>query len=177
MKTPNKIVYTGLQIIAWIIFVGLCIEAGAIITNLVISLWKPTLVSKLYEHIDLSTYYVKAKPIYFGIYSYLIFISVLKAYLFYVVIQLVTKLDLENPFNEYVSNKIRTISGLTFSIGILSYIMKNIVDSVMRYGTISGLEKYWVDSTAFIIMSAILFILAYIFHKGLALQTENELTV
>jgi len=39
------------------------------------------------------------------------------------------------------------------------------------------LNKFWVDYQAFIMMSAVIYIIALIFKKGIELQNENDLTV
>ena len=54
MSETNKFVFIALQLIAWIIFVGLCIEAGALLVNFIYSLFKPEIVHNLYQKLDLS---------------------------------------------------------------------------------------------------------------------------
>jgi hypothetical protein len=39
------------------------------------------------------------------------------------------------------------------------------------------LNQFWADSQAFIIMAAVVYVIATIFSKGVALQNENDLTV
>jgi hypothetical protein len=61
MEKKNNYVFTGfLSIVAWIIFVGLCIEAGGLIVNFVFSLYKPEFVQNLYQKLDLSELYTIA---------------------------------------------------------------------------------------------------------------------
>ena len=54
MSKTNNLIFKGLSIIAWIIFVGLCIEAGALIVNFIISFFKPEIIQNLYQKLDLS---------------------------------------------------------------------------------------------------------------------------
>ena len=174
----NKLIFTILHVIAWIIFVGLCIEAGALIVNFVFSVFKPEVVGNLYQKLDLSILYKQSQLVFYGMYSFVLFISVLKALLFYVVIELLLKLDLTSPFSSFVSNKISKISHYVFSIGILSYIARQIANSLQLQGyQIDKLSQFWVDSSAFILMSAIIYIISVIFKRGIEIQTENELTV
>ncbi len=42
---------------------------------------------------------------------------------------------------------------------------------------IDQLDQFWVDSQAFILMAAIVYVIATIFKKGIELQNENDLTV
>ena len=57
MSKRNNFVFIGLHIVAWVIFVGLCIEAGGLIVNFVFSLYKPEFVQNLYQKLDLSEMY------------------------------------------------------------------------------------------------------------------------
>jgi hypothetical protein len=106
MSKTNNFVFWGLYIVAWLIFVGLCIEAGGLIVNFFFSLYKPEFVQNLYQKLDLTEMYKDSKWAFFGIYSFILSISILKAYLFYiVVIMLMHKMDLSKPFNTFVANK------------------------------------------------------------------------
>jgi len=100
MSKSNKFVFQALNVVAWIIFVGLCIEAGALLVNFVYSLFKPEVVKNLYEKLDLSQIYNLNKWVYFGLYGFILFISGLKAYLFYAVIVLLGKLDMEKAVQQ-----------------------------------------------------------------------------
>jgi hypothetical protein len=178
MSKRNNLVFKGLYIVAWVIFVGLCIEAGGLIVNFIFSIYKPEFVQNLYQKLDLSEMYTSSKWAFFGMYSFILFISVLKAYLFYVVIRLLSKLDLSKPFNSFVSEQITRISFYTFSIGILSYIARQTAKNLQHHGyAIDKLNEFWADSQAFILMAAVIYVIATIFKKGVEIQNENDLTV
>ncbi|MCA0349039.1 MAG: DUF2975 domain-containing protein [Flavobacterium sp.] len=178
MSKMNNLVFKILHVIAWIIFVGLSIEAGGLIVNFVFSVFKPEFVGNLYQKLDLSKLHQQSEMVFFGMYSFILFISILKAILFYVVIQLLIKLDINNPFSVFVSSKISQISQFTFWIGILSFIASQIAKSLQLQGYyIDKLGQFWVDSSAFILMAAIIYIISLIFKRGIELQEENELTI
>lgn len=176
--STNNIVFKALHIIAWLIFVGLCIEAGALIVNFIFSIYRPEFVKNLYQKLDLSEMYKRSQMVFFGIYGFILFISLLKASLFYLVIELLWKLDLAKPFNHFTSKRITQISYYTFSIGIVSYIAREITQNQQHHGfAIDKLNEFWADSQAFILMAAIIYVIATIFKKGVEIQTENDLTV
>ncbi|MFZ6666171.1 DUF2975 domain-containing protein [Peijinzhouia sedimentorum] len=178
MSKTNNIVFKGLHIVAWVIFVGLSIEAGGLIVNFFFSLYKPEFVQNLYQKLDLSQMYDSNQWAFFGIYSFILFIAFLKAYLFYIVIRLLSKLDLLKPFNTFVSEQIAKISYYTFTIGIFSFIAHQIAKNLQHYGYVTdNLNEFWADSQAFILMSAVIYIIATIFKKGVEIQIENDLTV
>ena len=178
MSKTNNFLIVGLHIVAWVIFVGLSIEACALIVNFIFSIYKPEFVQNLYQKLDLGQMYVRSKGAFYGIYSFILFISLLKACLFYVVIELLWKLNLAKPFNSFVSKKITQISYFTFSIGILSYIARQTVINLQHNGyVINNLNGFWGDSQAFILMAAVIYVIATIFKKGVEIQNENDLTV
>lgn len=178
MSKTNNIVFNGLKIASWIIFVGLCIEAGGLIVNFIFSLSNPEFVQNLYQKLDLSEMYNRSKWAFFGMYSFILYISILKAYLFYLVIILVTKIDLSKPFNSFVSKQISKISYYTLSIGLLSYFARQTSKNLQHHGyNIDMLNQFWADSQAFILMAAVIYVIATIFSKGVEYQEELDETV
>jgi Protein of unknown function (DUF2975) len=176
--STNNFVFKLLGVVAWIIFVGLCIDAGGLLVNFIFSLYKPEFVHNLYQKLDLSALYERSKWAFFSMYSFILVIAILKAVLFYVVIMLISKLDLSKPFNSFASKQITQISYYTLSIGLLSYIAQQTAKNLMHHGfDTDNLNPFWTDSFAFILMAAIVYVIATIFQKGLEIQNENDLTV
>lgn len=178
ISKTNNFVFWGLYIVAWIIFVGLSIEAGALIVNFIFSLFRPEFVQNLYQKLDLTEMYKESRLSFFGIYSFILTISILKACLFYIVIRLMHKMNLSKPFSPFVARQISQISYNTLSIGLLSYIAREVSKNLMHHGFVTdNLNQFWEDSQAFILMGAVIYIIATIFKKGVDIQTENDLTV
>lgn len=178
MSKTNNFVFKGLLIVAWIIFVGLCIEAGGLIVNFFVSQYEPDFIQNLYQKLDLTKIFRKSRITFYGIYSLILFIAILKAVLFYIVIRLMHKMDLSKPFNTFVSRQISLLSYYALSIGLLSYIGRQFAKNLIRYGFITdNLNQFWEDSQAFILMGAVIYIIATIFKKGVEIQNENDLTV
>jgi len=178
MSKTNNFVFWGLYIVAWLIFVGLSIEAGGLIVNFFFSLYKPEFVQNLYEKLDLSEIYNSSRLAFFGIYSFILTISILKAFLFYIVIRLMQKMDLSKPFSTFVATQIKLISYYTLSIGLLSSIASQFARYLMHHGFVTdNLNRFWADGQAFILMGAVIYIIATIFKKGVDIQDENDLTV
>ncbi len=178
MTKPNNFVFTVVQIVSWIIFVGLCVEAGALLFNFIFSLFKPEAVHNLYQKLNLSKMHDRSKLTFYNMYSFILIIAVLKAILFYIVIRLVSKIDLSKPFDSFVSRQISLLSYYTFSIGILSFIARETTRNLSHRGyDINRLEEFWADGQAFILMAAVIYVIAIIFSRGVELQNENDLTV
>jgi hypothetical protein len=178
MKKSNDFIFQALVVVAWIIFVGLSIEAGALIVNFVFSLYNPEMVKNLYQKIDLSSMYERSKWAFYSMYSFVLTISILKAYMFYIVVNLVSKINLSKPFSSFVSEQIKQISYYTFAIGILSYLARQTAKKLVTQDyQVDSLDQFWADSQAFILMAAVIYVIAVIFSKGVELQNENDLTV
>lgn len=141
-------------------------------------MYNPAMVDNLYQKLNLVQMYRESKLAFFGIYSFILIISILKACLFYIVIHLMHKMDLQKPFNSFVSRQILKISYYTLAIGFLSHIARELTKTVMHHGFVSeNINKFWADSQAFIFMGAVIYIIATIFKKGVDIQNENDLTV
>ena len=70
------------------------------------------------------------------------------------------------------------MSYFTFSIGLLSYIARETSKNLQQHGyETEQLNQFWVDSQAFILMAAVVYVIAVIFKKGIEIQSENELTI
>ena len=178
MSKTNNFVFWGLYVIAWIIFVGLSIEAGGLIVNFFFHLYNPEMVQNLYQKLDLIKMYQDNEPAFFGIYSFILIISILKAVLFYTVIRLMHKMNLSKPFSTFVEKQISLVSYYALSIGLLCYITNQVVKNLNHRDLVSdNLNQFLGDSEAFIFMGAVIYIIAQIFKRGVELQEENDLTV
>lgn len=178
MATKERVLFIFLQVIAWICFVGLSIEAGGLFVNLIFSIIKPEFIDNLYQKLDLTELYERSPFSFFGMYGFILAIAILKAVLFYVLVRLMSKIDLAKPFSSYVSRQISLIAYYTLTIGLLSYIGRQSANALAGQGFTAGkLNFFWADSQAFILMAAVIYVIAIIFRRGVALQTENDLTV
>lgn len=178
MTTTNNFVFKALTIIAWIIFIGLCIEAGGLVVNFIFSIVNPAFVDKLYQKLDLSEMYGRSQWAFYSMYSFILVIAFLKAVLFYKLIMLVSKIDLMKPFSDFAASQILQISYYTLSIGLISYIARQSAKNMQHHGFLTeNLNPFWEDAQAFVLMAAILYVIAQIFKRGLTIQNENDLTV
>ena len=178
MSKTNNFVFWALYSLAWIIFVGLSIEAGGLLVNFIISLYKPELIQSLYQKLDLTEIYKESRLAFFCYYSFILTIAILKACLFYTVIRLMHTMDMSKPFSDFVAKQIALISYYTLVIGFLSYLAHQVTKTMMHHGLVTDkLRPFWEDSDAYILMGGVVYIIGVIFRKGVAIQNENDLTV
>ena len=174
MKTNTKQILEILKVFAWIIFIGLCIKTGAIIFSFIISLFNSEAAANLYLGQDLSDVFASGIWGYVLINSFLIAIAGLKAYMFYLVVQLFTAINLEQPFSQSVGALLLKLSRVALGIGILAFIFNAYAKWLYKAGIPFDYDG---SSTEFLFLAGIVFVIAQIFKRGLELQDENELTV
>jgi len=167
-----------LNVIAWIVFIGLCIESAALIFNFTYSMHKPIVAHNIYKGLDLSGLQAKNFAHFIGLMSFIVTISTLKAYLFYLVVKIFLKLNFVKPFSIEIAKLIENISFEVFSIAIVGAVARQYTKRLMNSGyDISNAQEYWNDTGAFLIMAATIYVIAQVFKKGIELQNENDLTV
>jgi len=172
-----KIVY----ILSWILFIGLCIEAGGFITNLVFALFNPSIVSHLWHQVDLSDLFEFSQGYFVILTSIMSIVAIMKAFLFYLIVKILhdKKLNVTKPFSAAFGNFIFKVSYLTFGIGIFSFLgVKHVewfVSQGVQFMDVSNLRIDGADVWLF--MSVTLFVIAQIFKRGIEMQDENELTI
>jgi hypothetical protein len=178
MKKKNDFILKALNVISWIIFIGLCIEAGALIFNFILTLFNPIATHNIYKGLNLSDLYENHFAHFIGVLSFVVVLSFLKAYLFYLVVRIFMKLNLVKPFTVEIANLIEKISIEAFAIALVNIIAYQYTKRLIQSGyEVSHIETYWNDTAAFLMMAAIIFVISQIFKKGIELQNENDLTV
>ncbi len=178
MEKKNDFILKTLKVVSWIIFIGLCIEAGALLFNFGFTLFKPIAAYNVYNGLNLSTLYQNDFAHYMGIMGCIILLGLLKAYLFYLVVSVFSKLNFVAPFSIEIAKIIEKISYEAFSIAILSFFTKQYAKRLIEDGyEISEASKYWNDTAAFLMMAAIVYVISQIFKNGIELQKENDLTI
>lgn len=178
MSKKNNFIWKAIQTICWLIFAGYSVQTGALMFNFVYSLFNPVATHNLHLGLDLSQLYSNSQLVYVFVFVLIIVISALKAFVFFIVLKLFKKLNLVKPFSENVSSIISKITYYAFAIGIISIISQQLIQRLIQKGfNVGVVERYWNDGGTYLMMSAILFVIALIFQKGIELQNENDLTV
>jgi hypothetical protein len=179
MSQNNSLILKLTHIVTWIAFIGLCINAGTIITSYVFSTFvNPGATSKLMLGLDLTALRAEGKVEYHVMVLGIIIVTVLEATLFYKLIQMFQKIDFQRPFHEIIGKLILHMSVISLFVGILSKQLTGFAGNYLKPGlSLPHLQEYIGHGDAFLFFAGILFVIATIFKKGIELQTENELTV
>ena len=180
--TTNQILKV-LQILSWIIFIGLCIEAGGIAVNTIITLFiNPAGVENFWEGADyLSSLYKFDHGYFFVITLTMTIVAVLKAILFYLIVQLFTekKLRISQPFSSELSRFMINQAYLALGIGLFSHSGSEYSAWLTKQGVKSAdLQSLHMEGgDVWLFMAVILFVIVQIVKKGIEIQNENDLTI
>jgi len=171
MKSKNilKIMY----VFAWLAFIGLCIQTGAIIFSYLVSLNNPEASKNLFGGLNLSEYYNYNIAQYSIIVFYKVLLYALEAYIAFILIKLLKDLDIKNPFNQFVSDLMKNTSISIFVLWIIAMIHNTHIQFI---GKKQGFEME-LFSSDFVFLAAVIFIFTKIVQRGIELQTENDLTI
>ncbi len=171
-----------LHVLAWIIFIGVCIEAGGFLFNMIYTLkYNPEGARKFWTLVDLSAVYNHNQRDYITITALMVIVAVLKATFFYVIVQFFHNktYSLEHPFKESVRRFILNLTYIAFGISIFSYwgsaysqglVKQGVAMPDMQHLRLAGAEVW-------LFLGIALTVIAQVFKKGIELQEENDLTV
>ncbi len=174
-QTSTTIVLKIMNVLFWIVFIGLCIKTGAMLTSLIVSLYKPEATKNLYMGLNLTELLNYDKVHYLITMSLVIAITGMKAFIAYLVVKISMQFNLVKPFSEKVLAFINQISYVALFTGILAHLARNYTRGILHHKNVS-IPIEW-NEGEILFFAGIIFIIAQVFKKGLELQTENELTV
>jgi len=173
MKT--KQIFNMMNVISWIVFIGYCIKAGAItIVSILSLLGNSKATENLYMGIDLSNLY-DFSILHFSLVVLLFILTIcLKAYMFYLLIIIFKTMDFNEPFNDAVVNLVFRISYLALSIGLLGIVFNAYIKWLQTKVMFTQID---INTSAYIFMAGVVFVVATLFKKANEIQQENELTI
>ncbi|PZX94578.1 DUF2975 domain-containing protein [Flavobacterium aquariorum] len=174
MKTKTESILTAMNVLTWIVFIGLLIHTGAIIISYSISIFNPDGAKNLYMGLDLFS----LRQLDIWKYSVTVFLTItilgLKAYTAYLVILILSKINLEHPFTMSIALLIEKVSHVILGTWVVA-MLANAYQEWLRQKSFP-IPENWI-SGEFIFLAGVIFIIAQIFKKGIELQSENELTI
>lgn len=178
-KKRTEIVLIVTQVVAWIMFIGLCIKTGSVIVSFFVSLFvNPEAAKYLYQVLSLSDLLDYSKFHYVNLMSLICLISVLKTFIAYKLVKLFSAFTLSSPFNTQVSTLISEIAEYALGTGLVVLFANVYSDWVSNQGiSMQTAAEFLGDPGGFLFLAAIIFIIAQVFKRGVEIQEENDLTV
>ena len=182
MCRKNYFGFKIVQVLSWIIFVGLCIQAGGFLFNSIFVLFfNSEGANKFWYEINLSSLYHLNQSHFVTFTGLMCIVTVLKAILFYNIVKVFhsKKINLAQPFNHFLKKFLLTVASFAFGIGLFSYWGTGFA----KYLVLQGLQMPDIADLSFgggdvwLFMSIILVVIVQIIKKGIEIQQENELTI
>ncbi|MFZ4456287.1 MAG: DUF2975 domain-containing protein [Bacteroidales bacterium] len=179
--TPKQILKV-LHVVSWIIFIGLCIEAGGILTNVFFTLViNANAASNFWGEINLLSLVSYDKGHFMTITFLMSIVAILKVILFYLIVKILhdKKIDFSQPFNNDVTRFIANISYIAVGIGLFSQWGAKYTDWLVTKGvTMPNLQNlHFEGADVWMFMGIVLLVIVQIFKRGVEIQSENELTI
>jgi hypothetical protein len=182
MSNWTNFLFKALHIISWLIFIGVSIDAGGVLSNTLYTLLiSSNLAAHFWGYLDLSKLYQSNQAAFVTLTSLMSIVTVLKAILFYIILKIFNdkKLDLTKPFTPALGKYIYLIAYCALGIGFFSnwggdlyqwILGQNIVIPAIQDLKLAG-------SDVWLLMGFVIMVFGIIFKKGIELQSENDLTV
>jgi hypothetical protein len=173
-KSRTEKILAVMYVLAWIAFIGLIVEAGAILVSYGVSVANPVAAKDLYMKMNLyglrqsNFWYYTVKVI------MMIALLVLKAYTAWLVVKVLSGIKLKDPFTMETAKMLERISYFILATWILD-LLHNAYTKWLSEG-IAGFRDSLVLNE-FIFLAGVVFVIAQIFKKGVEIQSENDLTI
>ena len=178
LKISSRQMLKILYVVSFVIFIGVCIEAGTFIFNAFFTL---VINPKNAGYLGLSSLYEYDRGYFLVELILMSIVAVMRAFLFYLIVKILhdKKLNMSQPFNQEFGRFIFQVSYLSLGIGLFSNWGVNYTGWLVGQGVempdIRHLRLGGADVWLF--MGVTLFVIANIFKRGIEIQSENELTI
>jgi hypothetical protein len=173
MKSKAENLLAVMHILAWIVFIGLAAIAGAIIISWFVSIGNAQASKDLYKGLDLSAYREHSFVQYTFVAGYKVIWYMIQSYIAFLMISLLTKLNISRPFNADVVKLMQKISYSILCVWLVAMAYDIHVGILEKQ---YGIVATYISGDA-IFLAGIVYILAQMFKRGAEIQSENELTV
>lgn len=182
IRISSKTVLLVLNILSWMIFVGLAIDTCGYLTNAIYVLAvDPTYASQFWNRLDLSALIVFDR-IWFGVIMFhVVIVGLLKVFLFWSIVRLLTynQFDVTKPFSKRMGRFVLGLAYYSFAIAFFSMWARKNIGWMIAQGIAMPTDEQFniTGADVWIFMGVVLLVIASIFKRGVELQSENDLTI
>lgn len=182
IKITSRQILQVLNIVSWIIFIGICIDAGGyLVSSFYWFFFKPAASGFYWNHLGLLPLYEHDKGHFLVLCLFLCIVAVLKAIIFYRIVKLLqgNKLNMAQPFTREVGRFLFITAWLTLMVGFFCVFAGKytgwLSEQALSLPTLQDMQLAGADVWFF--MGITLLMISYIFKRGIELQAENDLTI
>ena len=181
IKISTKHILLLLNILSWIIFVGVCIDAAGYMFNTIYALYKPIVAEHFWKGNNFSALYAYDKGQFITQNILIIIVAVMKSMIFYLIIKMFweKKFSLAKPFDPNVTAVVFMIAYLCLGAGLFSLWGVNYSAWLKKQGIpMPEIQNMGIGGAdVLLFMAVVLIVIGHVFKKGTELQTESDLTV
>jgi len=154
----------------------LSIKCGSQIIAFIIGFINPDYAQNMYE-VNGDWFKIKEQGIwvYICVMSAIIVISAFKANIWFMLIGLLSRLNLESPFSMDVAKRLEGIAYQLLVVWLAGSIVNSYFERYENYDldTFTGIDS----ANEFLFVAGVVYVISQIFKRGIEMQEENELTV
>lgn len=173
-NTRTQRILKVMYVLAWIAFVGLSIDCGAMIVAYIVSVVSPEFTGDLYKSLNLSSLYQYSFLHYTFAASFIITVACMKAHIAYLLIRALSDVNMANPFKIEVVRILEKISIVLIGAAVVIMIGNAHAAWLLKQ---SGIVTLQPDMGQYVFVAGLVFIISQVFRRGVEIQTENDLTV
>jgi hypothetical protein len=161
-------------VLVWLVFFGLAIEIGAILTSYTVSCFNPVAAKNLYLGLNLSAFYQLSFWHYTLYVAFMVGFLCTKAFVAWLVTKAMSRVNLQNPFTPEVARILESIGYILLAVSLISVV--NNFHTSWLFKQTGSLRPDW-DTGEFLFMAGLVFIISQVFKRGVEIQSEHDLTV
>src|SRR5882724_11804558 len=99
MKSKTENILIVMNVLAWVVFIGLVIIAGSISISFFVSIGNPQAAKDLYKGMSLYAYRQQSFVNYTFIVVYKVMLNIVQAYIAFLMTRLLSTINISKPFN------------------------------------------------------------------------------
>jgi hypothetical protein len=173
-QTRTQQILTVMKILSWVAFFAFAIEAGAILFSYIMSVVNPDAARKFYKVSNLYTLRQLSLWYFTGTVSFMVALAAMKAYISFLVIKILSGINLSSPFKTETVIRLEKISYQFFGMWLIAMISAGYAAWLVK---LTGEMHGTYTSGESIFVAGLVFIVSQVFKRGVEIQSENELTV
>jgi hypothetical protein len=181
INITTKQILNLLLVLAWVIFVGLSIEAGSFLTNIIFTFVNPGVVPHLWQQVDMPELFQFDRGYFMAVVLLFCIVSIAKAWLFYLIIRLLhnKNVNVARTFSAIVQRFISHIAYFSILIGLFSISGIKYIEWLTKLGVKMPNTIYLQLSggDVWLFLAVILFVIAQVYKRGIEIQSDNDLTI
>ena len=172
-KTKTENLLMAMNVIAWVVFIGLLVVVGSIIISWFVSIGNPQAAKDLYKGMNLYAYRQYSFAHYTFVAGYKVILYIMQAYIAFLMTRLLSGLNISRPFNADIVQLMQKISYAILGVWLI-IMAHNIHVAILEKSY--GLVATYISGDS-IFLAGIVYVFAQMFKRGAEIQSENELTV